>query len=404
MKRQLTQTLDLPEVTVKSQKILDSSLILEVEKTDKTARCPKCGTVSRRLHQNHWSLIKDLPWGNKEVYLRINRRQFKCQKCASPFSEELDFVGKRQKYTKRYALSITEQVVKSDLLNVSRQNNLTESEVQSMINQVAKMVLPLNLKGLKRLGIDEISLVKGQGKFVVVLVNLDTGKLIGIISQKKSTEITDVLKSWGEEILKQLEEVSIDLCKQYKNIIEKLCPQAVITVDRFHVTKILHEELNQERIEQKKTAEALGIKEKAQLLSTLKGTKYILLKREENLSERAKEKLSYLKQVSASLQIKHELKEEFTLIFDQSKNLSEGTLKLADWLVKAAEFLPKTVRVVKNWFAEIVGYFERKTNNGMVEGINNRLKVLKRCAFGFKNFDNFATRALLHWHLPNSLA
>jgi transposase len=51
-----------------------------------------------------------------------------------------------------------------------------------------------------------------------------------------------------------------------------------------------------------------------------------------------------------------------------------------------------------------VGYFEKKTNNGMVEGINNRLKVLKRCAFGFKIFDNFATRALLHWHLPNSLA
>lgn len=66
--------------------------------------------------------------------------------------------------------------------------------------------------------------------------------------------------------------------------------------------------------------------------------------------------------------------------------------------------MPTTVRIIKNWFAEIVGCFESKTNNGMVEGINNRLKVLKRCAFGFKNFDNFATRALLHWHLPNSLA
>jgi transposase len=404
MKRQLTKILDLAEVRVKSQKILDSNLILEVEKTEKTASCPRCSKVSRRLHQNHWSLIKDLPWGKKEIFLRVNRRQFKCQKCASPFSEELDFVEKRQRYTKRYALSITEQVVKSDLLNVAKQNNLTESEVQSMINQVAKMVFPLNLKGLKRLGIDEITLVKGQGKFVVVLVNLDTGKLIGVISEKKSTKIEKVLKSWGEEILKQIEEVSMDLCKQYKNIAEKLCPQAVITADRFHVTKILHEELNQGRIEQKKTAEALEVQARAKLFSTIKGTKYILLKREENLSKESKEKLSSLKEASASLQIKHELKEEFTRIFDQSKNLIEGTLNLADWLVKASAFLPKTVRTIKNWFAEIVGYFEKKTNNGMVEGINNRLKVLKRCAFGFKNFDNFATRALLHWHLPNSLA
>lgn len=404
MKRQITKILDLPEVGVKSQKNFESSIILEVESVGKTARCSNCGTVSRRLHQNHWSLIKDLPWGKKEVFLRINRRQFKCEKCQKPFSEELDFVVKRQKYTKRYALSIAQQVVKSDLLNVAKQNNLTESEVESMINQVAKSILPINLKGLKRLGIDEISLVKGQGKFVVVLVNLDTGKLIGIIAEKKSTEIKRVLKSWGDEILKEIEEVSMDLCKQYKDVIQKLCPQAVITVDRFHITKILHEELNQGRIDQKKTAETLELKARAKLFSTLKGTKYVLLKRAENLSEKSKEKLISLKEASVSIQVKHDLKEEFTLICDQSKNLSEGTLSLADWLLKAAPFFPKTVRIIKNWFAEIVGYFERKTNNGMVEGINNRLKVLKRCAFGFKNFDNFATRALLHWHLPNNLA
>jgi transposase len=75
MKRQLTKILDLAEVRVKSQKILDSNLILEVEKTEKTARCPRCSKVSRRLDQNHWSLIKDLPWGKKEIFLRVNRRQ-----------------------------------------------------------------------------------------------------------------------------------------------------------------------------------------------------------------------------------------------------------------------------------------------------------------------------------------
>ena len=100
----------------------------------------------------------------------------------------------------------------------------------------------------------------------------------------------------------------------------------------------------------------------------------------------------------------HELKEEFTKIFDQSKNLGEGTLKLADWLLKATPFFPKTVKTLKNWFVEIVGYFEPRTTNAMVEGINNYLKVLTRCAFGFKNFDNFAKRALLHWHLNDRLA
>jgi transposase len=100
----------------------------------------------------------------------------------------------------------------------------------------------------------------------------------------------------------------------------------------------------------------------------------------------------------------HELKEEFTKIFDESKNLGEGTLKLIEWLKKAQPFFRKTVQTIKNWFAEIVGYFEQGTTNGMVEGINNRLKVLKRCGFGFQNFENFEKRALLLWLFTDSLA
>jgi transposase len=100
----------------------------------------------------------------------------------------------------------------------------------------------------------------------------------------------------------------------------------------------------------------------------------------------------------------HDRKEDFTDIFERSKNLGEGTIKLGEWLIKAEAFSPKTVRTIKNWFAEIVGYFEQKTTQGIVEGINNRLKVIKRCGFGFRNFDNFEKRALLFWHLVDSLA
>jgi len=214
---QLTQILNLPGIVVKEENFFDETIILEVEKLDKTARCPVCNCLTRRLHQNHFSLIKDLPWGEKEVFLRINRRQFKCTNCRKPFSEELDFVEKRQKSTKRYAIAITEKVIKSDLRNVAVQNHLTESQVESMINYVAQITLPINLNSLKRLGIDEITLVKGQGKFIVVLVDLDTGKLIGMVAEKKSQAIKDIFTSWGNHILQQIEEVSMDLCQQYKN-------------------------------------------------------------------------------------------------------------------------------------------------------------------------------------------
>ena len=376
-------------------------MILDVEAETDYSNCPKCGQVSNHLHQNHGHLVRDLPLSNRQVFLRVNRRQFKCKKCGKPFSEDLDFVGKGKKYTHRYATNIVEKLVHSDLTNVAKNNHLTEREVEAMINHVAQQIFPINLSGLKRLGIDEISLVKGQGKFLVVLVDLDTGKLVGLVKEKKQKAIESVLLSWGIEVLEQIEEVSMDLAKIYKSIAEKLCPNAVITVDRFHVSKLLHEELNQGRIEQKKTAESLKAESREKVLGNLKGCKYILLKRSENLNEKQKNQLIKLKEASPKIAIMYNLKEEFTEIFDKSNNLGEGTINLLDWLEKAAPFFQKTVKTIKNWVGEVVGYFERKTTQGVVEGINNKLKLIKRSGFGFRNFDNFQKRSLLVWHLTN---
>jgi transposase len=86
------------------------------------------------------------------------------------------------------------------------------------------------------------------------------------------------------------------------------------------------------------------------------------------------------------------------------KNLGSGILELIDWLKKAEPYYKKSAKTIKRWFSEVVGYFEQRTNNGMVEGINNKLKLLKRSGFGFRNFKNFEMRALLFWHFPKDLA
>jgi len=79
-------------------------------------------------------------------------------------------------------------------------------------------------------------------------------------------------------------------------------------------------------------------------------------------------------------------------------------LKLIDWLEKAKPYYRNSVSTIKRWFGEIVGYFERRTTNGIVEGINNKLKLLKRCGFGLRNFKKFEIRAVISWHCSNILA
>lgn len=400
----MTKLLNLPGVIVEDITDAEDILILSVRAATKTAKCPHCGKISHRLHQNKKYLVKDLPIGNKEVILRVNRRRFKCDNCKKPFSETLDFVETKKNFTYRYAENITKQVIHSDINNVAKNNKLTGEQVETMLMSVALNIIPINLDNLQRLGIDEISLVKGQGKFIVVLVDLDTHKLLGLVSKRTQSEIKKVMLKFGKKVLAQIKEVSIDMTGNYKSLVKKICPNAEITIDRFHVMKMVQEELNQARIDQKKVAQSLNIKKRASLFNSLKGGKYILLKAQKDLSNQQAEKLKEIKEASPHVAIMHELKEEFRLIFENSKSLGEGTLKLIDWLKRATPFYKKSVKTIKRWFGEIVGYFEQKTTSAIVEGINNKLKLLKRCGFGFRNFNNFEIRALLFWHYPNSLA
>lgn len=91
----LTEVLNLEGVRViSSEKYLGIGRLLQVESTEKVKKCPRCGKASRRVHQNHRYVVKDLPWGKEAIFLEINRRQFKCDRCEKPFSEELDFLKK----------------------------------------------------------------------------------------------------------------------------------------------------------------------------------------------------------------------------------------------------------------------------------------------------------------------
>ena len=100
----------------------------------------------------------------------------------------------------------------------------------------------------------------------------------------------------------------------------------------------------------------------------------------------------------------HILKKEFHSLFENSNNLGNGILELTDWLKKAQPYYKKSPETIKRWFGEIVGDFESRTTNGIVEEINTKLKLLKRCGFGLRNLINFEIRALLLWHFHKKLA
>lgn len=402
----LTQILNIEGVKVISHSQYKGiGIILQIESLTNDCVCPRCGMKSHKLHQNHRYIIKDLPLGEQQVFLEINKRQFKCDKCKKPFSEELDFVDSRRKYTKRLANQTIKEVLDSDIQSISQKGNLTTEEIERILKDASKKFVIEKPSYLKRLGIDEIALVKGKGNYCAVLVDLDKSQLLAILPGRTKEIIRKVLEEWGKEVLDNIEEVSIDLWQGYKNLVNELIPNAQVVADRFHVMTQVNKELDLQRKREKREIEDSIKNEKSQsnkdeyekILDGLKKSKYALLKNEKGLNEEQIKKLAQVKEVSPTLKLMHDLKEKIRKIFDETDDWLVGLFELGLWLSKAKKHFPISQKTIIRWIDEIIAYFDNGTTSGVVEGINNKLKLIKRSGYGFRNFENFRARCLLHW-------
>jgi transposase len=402
----LTEILDLSDVKVISHRVHTGiGMILQIEQEKSFATCPRCGTTSHKLHQNHRHIIKDLPFGEKEVFLEINRRQFKCEKCKKPFSEDLDFVNKKRTYTTRLAHKTIQEVLENDIHTVAAKGIVTKDEIERMLKDASSELPNLKPINLKRLGIDEIALKKGHGNYCAVLVDLDQSKLIAILSGRTQEIIKQTLIEWGTEILENIEEVSIDLWTGYKTLVTELMPNAQVVADRFHVMTQINKELDTQRKREKRKVEDLIKKANAtdklkyeEILAGLKNSKYPLLKNQDKLTQEQLDKLIQVKNVSPILKEMYEFKEKIRKIFNNTNDWYTGVFKLGMWLSRAKKYFPNSNNTIIRWYQEIIAYFDNRTTSGTVEGINNKLKLIKRSGYGFKNFENFRIRCLLNWH------
>jgi transposase len=139
--------------------------------------------------------------------------------------------------------------------------------------------------------------------------------------------------------------------------------------------------------------------EKEAVKEALKNSKYALLKPKCNLTENQKTKLAEVIKVCPDLAEMHQQKESFRNIFENVNDWQTGLNEIIKWLKVAKLRFEESVGTINRWLVEITGYFDNRTTSGVVEGINNRLKLIKRSGYGFRNFDNFALRCLICWHL-----
>jgi len=181
------------------------------------------------------------------------------------------------------------------------------------------------------------------------------------------------------EVRENVKEVCVDMWGGFPKVIKAVFPNARIVIDRFHVMKLVNKAVNKIRQEQ-----------------NLKGRKNrgLLLKNEENLTEEEKAELKDLLKESPCLRIAYELKEELRGIYQTSTTVKMGLRKLKKWLSSAQIILGKAAQTIERHLEGIANYFFHQTTSGMMEGLNNRIKLILRQSYGFATFEMMREKLL----------
>jgi transposase len=396
----ITQVINLDNVKVVNYHFITQEVILiELKNLIDKVPCPYCKNLTNKVHQNHNHRVRDIPLSNYQVFLEINRRRFQCEQCHKVFSEELSFVKKRRTYTLRLGKKVVQEVLETNVENAARRNGMTPAEIETLLKEMEEELLKEKPQRIKKLGIDEITHLKGGKNYAAVLVDIESRKPIALLEKRNKEVIADYLSSFGSELLSQIEEVSIDLWKPYKSVSEEIIPNAQIVADRFHVMKQINQELDHKRRAEKRAAEKLkNQRERAEKLAGLTHSKYPLLKKKESLNKEEKAKIEEVKKVSPELGKMYQIKEAIRDIFESQITRDQAFDEFLAWTENAHQYFPKSCQTIRRWIEEILAYFEHRTTQGVVEGINQKIRLIQRKAYGLTNFESFRRRVLLNWY------
>lgn len=240
------------------------------------------------------------------------------------------------------------------------------------------------------MSIDEISMRKGKGSLVTVVSDIEGGNLIEMIDSHRQQELVKILRQQPFEVREQVEEVSVDMWGGFPKVIQQVFPNAQVVIDRFHVMKAVNQDLN-------KLRRAIGI--------TDRGSKYLLLSNRSNLNSEQLYRLEVTLKKSECLRIAYEMKEEFREIYETNMTVKMAQKKFKNWLNYADLFFQESASTIVNHFEGICNYFFNRTTSGVMEGINNRIKLIMRQGYGFSNFENFRARVLAcfsNYNTPDS--
>lgn len=381
----IERLLELKGIIVKDVKNNYDEIHIQVENIVKEHRCPNCNSATAKIHDYRIQKVKDISILGKKTYIHLRKRRFVCKHCSKRFYEETSFLPKYHRMTSRLVEYIISQLYSThSMTSIANQCNVSAFTVA----RVFDYIYYTNTNLPKVLSIDEFKGNAGDGKYQCILTDPKNKKVLDILKGREQHVLTDYFRKYKDR--KQVEYFVMDMWKPYKDIAETYFKNATIVIDKYHfIRQVIWAFERVRKDEQKKYA--------ASRRKYFKRSRKLLLKRMAKLRQEDKWAVEIMLQTSTKLKNAYLLKEKFYEFID-SKDLEEAKHRLKAWYLyvgtcQVPEF-NSCAKTISNWEKYILNSFTCPYTNGYTEGVNNKIKVLKRNAYGVRNFDRFRNRIL----------
>ena len=368
----------------------DGGLVMRVRHDGSELTCPHCGgtnVLRRGTVPRRWSAV---PIGHRPVTVFAEVPRIECRDCRTQPVVAVPFAEARRSYTRsfeRFALDLRESMTLKD---VARHLCVSDWLVKDIEKRwLGKHFAKPRLKDLRHIAIDEIATKKGH-KYLTIVMDLESGAVV-FVGQGKGA---DALKPFWRSLKAaraQVEAVAIDMSAAYYTAVCENLPDATVVFDWFHVVKLLNDKLSELRRQLFREATDQLHKD------VLKGTRWLLLKRPENLDETHNElnRLQDALDLNQSLATAYYLKEDLRLLWEEpTKRAAERFLD--DWIRQAdasgIRVLQTFAKTLARYRTGILAWYDHPISTGPLEGTNNKIKTLKRQAYGFRDHQYFALK------------
>jgi transposase len=368
-----------------------NTIILNVQSKERQKVCPKCG--KRHLVKNGYRYrdFIGLPIGGKKVIIRMKVQRYRCKSegCDYDQQEDITFATGSRSYTHRFAkyvVDLLKVMTIKDAANMLGVSWDTLKEIHS--TYLERHYSPPSLEGVENIGIDEFAVKKGH-VYKTIVVDLNKGQII-YVGEGKGTDALD--KFWKKVSKKGIviKTVATDLSSAFISSVLQNVPGAVHVFDHFHVVKLMNDKLDDIRRSQYTMEKDINKR------NIIKGTKYLILQNGKDVLDKYhKNRLENVLAMNAPLNKAYYLKESLREIWTQI-NKEEAEKVLLDWVQQAQDSGVKQLKVMANTIMAhrtgILAWYDNHISTAKVEGINNKIKVMKRTAYGFRDDKYFKLR------------